>query len=98
MDYDEQIEYLTKNPEDIERHWLKAKGLFKVIGKESGAGCLTTLRIGCGHAFIKGVLDNDLRTEIANDERIPKSASEITVEHFPVFKEWQEKIDKLQSA
>ncbi len=104
MTYQEQINYLTKNPLSIMSHWCAGEGLFKWVGNMlQGAGCLTMIRSDSpGYSsfkvFIKGKEDDKLRAEIKADERIPKRAADITVECLPVFKEWQEKIDKLQNA
>lgn len=101
MTYDEQIAYLTKYPKQIENHWLKGEGLFKLLsGWHSfrfNAGCLTTIRSNptSNKVYIKEDIDEDLTLQINSDIRIPKSPEDITVEHLPVFKEWQEKIDEL---
>ncbi len=103
--YDEQIIELTKHPNRISSHWMAAQGLFKFIGEDISnvsSGCLTMIRSQSGRHFptkaiIKGRVDEELTQAIINDSRIPKSDLEIEVSHLPVFKEWQEKIDKLQN-
>lgn len=42
----------------------------------------------------KLVKDMELTHAIRSDDRIPENAREITLEHLPVFKEWQERLDK----
>src|SRR6187402_3166922 len=99
--YDKQIEHLTKYPAEIPLHWGQGVGLFKVIGAGLGlhAGCLTTIRdadpLVMDKAYINGVIDEDITNAIKNDERLPKKNLDIKIEHLPIFKEWQEKIDKL---
>lgn len=103
MNYDEQIELLTKHPQEIEYHWCSGTGLFKIINDSENhirdAGCLTTIRKHpeMNKAYIKGVVNEELTREIAADTRIPFDNKDITVQDLPVFKEWQERIDKLQS-
>lgn len=106
--YDIQIAELTRNPSKIGQHWLAATGLFKFIGNDipfiAYAGCLTTIRCHSNKdvypipskAIINGEVDEELTQAIATDERIPKYYTDIKVEHLPVFKEWQEKIDAMQ--
>lgn len=105
--YDVQIASLTKNPALIERQWSEAEGLFKCIGgmAHPEAGCLTMIRNSqdgkhwLGRmAVINGVVDDKLTQEIREDERIPTKCADIKVEHLPIFKEWQERIDKLQNS
>lgn len=99
--YDEQIKYLTDCPSGITLEWACAKGLFKFVGEDCiGTGCLTMIRDNPRErkAFIKGIQNDELTVEIANDERIPKKYWDITVEHLPVFKEWQERIDLMQKT
>lgn len=48
-------------------------------------------------AYIKGIYyDHDLTEKIQKDSRIPSDPYKITVEMLPAFKEWQEKIDKIE--
>lgn len=98
--YDEQIVKLTANPGQIASEWSFAIGLFKMVGNKGAAGCLTMIRTDPEgwKALINNKIDEKLTQEIANDERIPKDSSDITIESLPVFKEWQEKIDALQEA
>jgi len=102
MTYDEQIERLTKNPSQINSDWMFALGLFKFIGGTAPreSGCLTQIRCEQDKfkAVINGEVDEKLTLEIANDDRLPFDSNDITVEHLPVFKEWQERIDKLQTT
>ena len=101
MNYNEQIEYLTKNPSAIWNHWIGGKGLFKFVTdkRNLNAGCLTMIRSNRGvntFTYIKGEIDHKLTAEIVNDERLPIDPELIKAEHLPIFKEWQERIDKLQ--
>jgi len=105
--YDEQIAYLKENPDAIYSHWDRPTQfgpLFKKVTLEPRiinfkCGCLTQIRNDVDKfAYIQGEMNFDLTDEIRNDERIPKHGSYITIEDLPVFKEWQERIDKLQTA
>lgn len=52
-------------------------------------GCITMIR---GSNFYVAATP-ELTAEIRSDERIPKNADLIRVEHLPVFAEWQRKLD-----
>lgn len=110
--YDEEIERLTKDPDEIGRSWGHVDPLFKyadgggpddplLYDEKTGrsSGCLTMIRSNLqdNGAFIKGRLDLALTAEIAADERLPKCSTDITLEHLPVFAEWQRRIDALQN-
>jgi hypothetical protein len=104
--YDAQIAKLTKNPKLIPIEWQMGNGLFKVIGNnqidDCHAGCLTTIRDAdpsvMDKAYINGEYDPVLTKQIRDDNRLPRYVRDITVEMLPVFKEWQEKIDKMQNT
>ena len=104
--YDEAIAYLTEHPEEIYRAWHTCGThphgcLFEFCSPDGSnnkradgekCGCLTMVR---GLSKIGGVAWTDALTEeIRTDERLPKSGSEITVEHLPVFAEWQRRLDR----
>lgn len=55
-------------------------------------GCLTTIR--CGDSRFALAWTKELTEAIRADERIPKDPDDITVEHLPIFAEWQRRIDK----
>ncbi len=100
--YDEQIEYLTAHPQDIHHQWEAATGLFQFAARgnpspyDSDCGCLTLIRRNsCMVAITNGEIDEALTQEIRNDTRLPKEVTSITLEHLPIFKYYQEKIDKL---
>lgn len=110
--YDEQIAELTEHPTRIKHSWAFGIGLFKVIGtnvrvedKVYYSGCLTMIRnprqLGddapLRFAVINGIPDEILTREIVADERIPRHPVDITPDDFPVFAEWQRRIDKLQN-
>lgn len=106
MSYDEQIECLTQYPEAIYHSWNASQGLFKAIRGDSfvydlkySAGCLTQIRVVESRAaFVNGKVDINLTKEIREDARIPTDPFKITAEDLPVFKEWQERIDLLQTT
>lgn len=101
--YDKQIEELTKNPDQIKSDWFKGEGLFKYINPNNydiNNGCLTRIRLKPDFykAIINGKNNEELVQEIAKDDRIPKYSKDITIESLQVFKEWQEKIDLMQTS
>lgn len=100
--YDEAVKYLTENPVEIWRAWgnpaaSKEKGgcLFQWAGDkynlpEQGLmGCLTQIRA----SISRNAQTEELTEEIRNDERLPTQCGDITVEHLPLFAEYQRKID-----
>jgi hypothetical protein len=65
--YNEQIEYLTKNPNQIANDWSTGKGLFKRIGNDKYnehymSGCLTMIR---NHPFYNNTLNDALMPVVA---------------------------------
>lgn len=104
--YDEQIQFLQANPEEIDNQWREAIGLFVFVHPEivktatipKECGCLSMIRsqqIYGSYAYGKSQLsDPELTQQILTDERIPKRPDDIRVEHLPVFKEWQLRLDK----
>ncbi len=119
MTYEEQIKYLTENPDKIIDQWTDGTGIFKRIGINNRSGCLTQIKSAAGKnlrqvikdkdgskivdtvffgVYIKGIFyDYDLTEKIQKDNRIPNHPDKITPAMLPAFKEWQEKIDKLES-
>lgn len=106
-DYESQIAHLTENPNDIKPHWSSGLGLFKLMGTglDETRGCPTIIRNNenksLGHqqyAFVNGVPNHEFTEQLSKDTRIPKSIDDVTVEHLPIFAEWQEKYDELVSA
>jgi hypothetical protein len=100
--YDEAIEYLTKHPNDIYASWgsvdVERGGvLFMFAARDSENGLDNDTPCGCLTQIRAGYLDaetSELTERIRADERIPKEAEEIKVEHLPVFAEWQRTLDK----
>ena len=104
--YDEAVEYLTARPEEILETWTypsskQAGCLFgfatpdpfvRAFNKEQAGrlcGCLTEIK-GRG----QDAWTDELTAAIRGDERIPSHGAYITVEHLPIFAEWQRRIDK----
>lgn len=100
--YDEAVEYLTQYPEIILGTWKhphERKGgcLFKWVtpsghAEEDKDGNLC----GCP-AMIRGgyvAITKELTNAIRNDTRLPNCGSKVTVEHLPIFAEWQRRIDQ----
>lgn len=99
--YDNAVEYLTKNPSEIERAWydpfshVSSGCLFKFVTPNGccyfnriAHGCLTSVRDG-SIAYTP-----ELTEAIRADERIPMRGDNIEVKHLPVFAEWQRRLDK----
>lgn len=108
FDYESQIKKLTEDPSLIYDEWMGAKGIFKLMGSwlEFYVGCPTMIRTNdenkeCGfqyYAFIGGFPHHEFTEQLSKDTRLPKDSLDITVEHLPIFAEWQEKYDELVSA
>ena len=98
--YDHAIDYLTEHPEDIEDAWCspfewigRGGELFQFAwkdGYEPGCGCLTQIRGDGAEAETW-----ELTLAIQNDESIPCSESDITVEDLSHFAYWQRRLDKV---
>lgn len=98
--YDEAVEYLTENPKAIWHSWGTPTShpsgcLFQYVTPtgddgETYCGCLTLIR---GSSNFKACTP-ELTEAIRADKRIPEKGDEITVEHLPIFAEWQRRIDK----
>lgn len=105
--YDEAIAYLTNavhlsgwraicvawaNPEAAGGCLFAIAGPdpLDLVGEYDGCvyGCLTTVRQGTHVAPTP-----ELTEAIRADVRIPQDAHEITLEHLPVFAEWQRRLD-----
>lgn len=99
--YDEAIEYLTAHPEHIQQAWMnpcdRERGgcLFQFVAEngEYGTGwcgCLLTVA-----ALAQPACSEFLTEAIRADERIPIRQDRITVEHLPIFADWQRRIDAI---
>lgn len=93
--YDEQINRIkaaTDPHQAIQEEWGNSKGLFAMVAG-SNSGCLTMIRNRSELA--NGVTGRpDLTSEIERDERLPCKPQYITVDHLPVFAEWQRRLDR----
>lgn len=98
--YDEAIEYLNEHPDEIKFAWdLEWNGkihpaacLFMYAGPDCSCGCLTQIRGStCGYRAVTPELTNRIR----NDERLPDKLSLVTLEHLPLFAEYQREVDKI---
>lgn len=98
--YDKAVKYLTEHPGEIFDAWQAPMDhpggcLFLFAQRETCrdkipmfCGCLTQVRSGCQ------AQTRELTEAIQADQRIPQDPLDITVEHLPVFAEWQARIDR----
>lgn len=101
MTYDEQVEYLNRNPNMILSDWINAKGIFKFIGQEGNdstgtGGCVTTVRNTSDVVRIRGIEQEEFTQTIRNDTRIPEKGEDIGIEDLLIFKEYQEMGDSIR--
>ena len=101
--YDQEIEYLKRNPRQIYSHWNKSGPLFGRACNPnhdtlSAIGCLTQIRSEDHY----NAQTPEITTLIREDSRIPYTPSyahkyagicSITLDDLPVFAEWQRKMD-----
>jgi len=102
--YDEAIEFLKAHPSEIHEAWSEieddpphpAHCLFQAATKDgrvdsiASFGCLTQIRgMGSWDAATP-----ELTEAIRADDRIPGNPLSISVDHLPVFAEWQRRIDR----
>lgn len=95
--YDDAIEYLNEHPSEIRSAWHspslhQAGCLFDYIvdcAAPVACGCLTQIRSGKLPAATP-----ELTVAILADDRIPKDISDVTLDHLPVFAEWQRRADR----
>jgi hypothetical protein len=104
--YDDAIDYLTENPDEIYHVWglgsqdrgrinpAPGSVLFNIVGRDGCGGCLTQIRARADHTPRQTPLIEAIRS----DHRIPYHSSEIQVRHLRHFAEWQRKIDALDAA
>ena len=106
--YKNQVEYLKQNKGEIYGNWVSAIGVFKFIttppeynlySKENKCGCIVLIK-GCPEeykAYINGKENEELTNAIVNDNRLPTSWVDISEDNLDVFREWQERIDVMQT-
>jgi hypothetical protein len=101
-DYDEQIAELTAAPEKIYMAWESGKGLFRILEPPEldniiDSGCLTMIRKSPRlHAYnFDKTINEELSEKIRQDERLPSEAMNVTPEHLPIFKQYQEEYDEM---
>jgi hypothetical protein len=107
--YQQAVEYLTANPEYIDRAWaapstVEGGCLFRFANKSGkGSGLLefqTQDNCGCltmirsCHQEQSEAATPELTALIRADERIPKKSSGITPDHLPIFAGWQRRLDQ----
>lgn len=100
--YQKAVRYLTERPKEILFSWLEptqhpagclfqfatTDGMSRMDG-ENQCGCLTEIRCG-----LRPAATTKLTMAIRRDKRIPHSGEDITVEHLPIFAEWQARLDR----
>lgn len=96
-DYDKQIAELTANPGEIYMAWESGKGLFRILEPPTlhniiDSGCLTMIRNSSRlHAYnLDKTINEEFSERIRQDERLPSEAMNVTPEHLPIFKQYQE--------
>ena len=102
--YDEAIEYLNANPDDIRIAWgapmfHPAGCLFEYASPSGetdvGVGCLTMIKGNSRFSVYKvDGIHKELTEAIRADDRIPDLSCDITLNDLPVFAEWQRRLDK----
>lgn len=105
--YDDAVAYLTAHPEEIYEAWNEATDevrggcLFAYATKKdedfhcTNIGCLTMIRHDRDARELGSEFGPEITQAIRDDERIPDEGDDITVEHLPVFAEWQRRLDDL---
>ena len=103
--YDDALAYLTAHPEKIRKAWDLPAGqggcLFAYATKDGGfpcglVGCLTMIRLYRNTQDPNvSAFGPEITQAIRDDERLPDRPADITVEHLPVFAEWQRRLDDL---
>jgi hypothetical protein len=85
---------LSTRPQDILGEWGDGVALFRIVDSSGRCGCLTQIRSwGTDYAASREPRIRELCMEVARDARIPAYPEDITVEHLPVFVEWQRRLD-----
>src|SRR4051812_31228143 len=96
--YQPAIDFLNQHPSQIIEAWNdplyhEAGSLFGYACKNnsplSNCGCLTFIKEGNYDAETP-----ELTAAIRADSRIPSESYDITINHLPIFAEWQTRIDK----
>jgi hypothetical protein len=104
--YTSAIEYLKKNPNQIVEAWQNPEAhpagcLFSSVSPsgrlhaftfdgDTRCGCLTQVRAGLFPAYTP-----ELTRAIRADDSLPDDEDNITIDHLPLFAEWQRKIDAI---
>ena len=97
--YDEMIDYLKDNPNDIYRLWSYGVGLFQFASRpnsphqKSTVGCLTMIK---GNSYVAPTFE--ITEKIRADERVPADSWLITPDSLEVFAEYQRLFDELWGA
>jgi hypothetical protein len=85
---------LSTRPQAIHSEWADGVALFRIVDPFGGCGCLTQVRLwGTDYAASRAPRIRELCMEVSRDVRIPAYPEDITVEHLPVFVEWQRRLD-----
>jgi hypothetical protein len=100
--YDEAIEYLTKNPTQILLAWKQpdheAHCLFLAATRSGKPERLPNGRMGMGLTAIRAcwgiAATEEITTMVREDRRLPDDPAKITLEHLPLFAEYQRLLDK----
>lgn len=99
--YDQEVERLTKKLRTdelaIEKSWGDAEPLFEFCTRDRSTGsrgkiCGCLVMIRNQQKYVAETVE--LTASIRADKQLPVVSSSITVEHLPIFAEWQRRIDK----
>lgn len=109
--HDKQLVRLTETPRQISHEWSHGMGFFGGVGisdlhssmADNPYICLTRMKL---HLFnnkpvyliVKGKPDMELTEELRNDNRIPRNGASVNSDNLKYFKEWWEKLDKLNGT
>lgn len=106
--FDKAVEYLTKNPDEIEVLWNEPHLPYGVLfgfvsdvdpydeGIDSWCGCLTQIKhVPETYSAALNLEESEILNDaIRSDERIPDWTG-IRSEHLPIFAQWQRALHKL---
>lgn len=102
--YDEEVDRLTANPDNIYSSWSQAKPLFyfcTINISNTGnrtCGCLSMIKQSTRYykVDIHPDINDELTKQIQADKNLPDSIDDIKPKHLKYFAKWQRKLDKYR--